>query len=64
MKIVGHRNVLSLPTPQEARRRALRLQEHVDRLNPYPKPRGFVFRTRTREVYEARRRRQENPRLW
>lgn len=50
--------------PVECHRRALRLQEHADRLNPYPRPRGFVFRARTWADYEAWRKAQSNPRLW
>lgn len=50
--------------PVECRRRALRLQEHADRINPWPRPRGFVFRARTWADYEAWRKAQSNPRLW
>jgi hypothetical protein len=40
------------------------LNAEVDRLNPYPKPRGFVAKFRTYEEYHAWRRVQKNPRLW
>ena len=67
MKIVGHRRrsdgVPPLP-PAEALRRASVLQAQADLLNPYPRPRGFVFKARTREEYERWRKMQANPRLW
>ena len=63
MKVVG-KQIQTDATPSEYRRRALALQRHLDRVNPWPRPRGFVFRARTWEEYEAWRRAQENPRLW
>jgi hypothetical protein len=63
MKIVGNRH-RAKETPSDYRRRALKLQQHADRLNPWPRPRGWVYRARTWEEYEAWRRAQENPRLW
>ncbi len=51
-------------TPAERRRRALALQRQVERRNPWPRPRGFVFRAPTWQAYEDWRRIQENPRLW
>ena len=53
-----------LSTPKEALERATVLQAQVDLLNPYPRPRGSVFRARTWEDYELWRRSQTNPRLW
>ena len=50
--------------PAEFLERAWRLQQQVDASNPYPKPRGFVFKARTWADYEAWRRQQKNPRLW
>jgi hypothetical protein len=50
--------------PEEALRRAAILQAQANRLNPYPQPRGFVFKARTWEEYERWRRSQSNPRLW
>ena len=50
--------------PAEFLARASRLQQSVDVLNPFPKPRGFVFKAKTWEDYAAWRRAQENPRLW
>ena len=40
------------------------LQQQLDLLNPYPRPRGFVFKARTWEDYARWRREQANPRLW
>lgn len=67
VKIVGtrrRRDEAEGIQPEEALRRAALLQAQADRLNPYPRPRGFVFRARTWEAYEAWRRVQTNPRLW
>ncbi|OQW96457.1 MAG: hypothetical protein BWK77_04605 [Verrucomicrobia bacterium A1] len=64
IKIVGRRPPRAAADPAEFRARAQRLQEHADRLNPYPKPRGFVFCARTWADYEAWRTSQPNPRLW
>ncbi len=50
--------------PEEALRRATVLQAQADLLNPYPRPRGFVFKAKTREDYERWRKAQDNPRLW
>ena len=50
--------------PIEYHRRALKLWQRVQRLNPNPRPRGFVFKASTRERYEEWRRAQLNPRLW
>lgn len=67
MKTVGHRrrsdDTSPLP-PEEALRRAGVLQAQAELLNPYPRPRGFVFKARTREEYEHWRKTQPNPRLW
>ena len=45
-------------------RRALILMRELERVNPHPRPRGFVFKARTRADYEAWRAVQKNPRLW
>ena len=63
-KTVGTRTMQRESTPQAFRLRALKLQQHADRLNPYPKPRGFVFKARDRAAYDAWRHAQDNPRLW
>jgi len=67
MKIVGKRRIsgdLSPCSPEEAFRRATILQAQMELLNPYPRPRGFVFKARTREEYAVWRKAQSNPRLW
>ena len=67
MKVVGTRptseELIPIP-PEEALRRATILQAQADLLNPYPRPRGFVFKAKTREDYERWRKAQANPRLW
>lgn len=50
--------------PAEYHRRALKLWQQMDRLNPNRRPRGFVFKAPTRALYDAWRRAQLNPRLW
>jgi hypothetical protein len=62
IKAVGRRKPPS--TPEEAFRRAQVLQRQAERLNPYPRPRGFVYKARTREDYERWPRSHSNPRLW
>ena len=67
MKVVGQRrpsNEIALISPAEALQRAMVLQAQVDLLNPFPRPRGFVFKAKTREAYELWRKAQANPRLW
>lgn len=67
VKIVGRRRTSedsSPVSPAEALARAAVLQEQANRLNPYPRPRGFVFKARTRDEYERWRQAQANPRLW
>jgi hypothetical protein len=67
VKTVGRRRPraeVSALTPEEALTRAAILQHQAELLNPYPRPRGFVFKARTREEYERWRQAQENPRLW
>ena len=67
MKIVGKRRTsadLKPLSPQEALARATVLQAQVELLNPYPRPRGFVYKARTWEEYERWRKAQKNPRLW
>lgn len=50
--------------PSEYLQRAEMLIEEMDRLNPWPRPRGFVQRFRTHEDYESWKKKQPNPRLW
>jgi hypothetical protein len=63
VKIVGTRR-RQPATPAEYLARALVLQQQLEAIHPFPKPRGFVFKARTREDYEKWRRAQDNPRLW
>jgi hypothetical protein len=63
-KIVGRRKVFQQQTPQEYIQRAWILQKSVNELNPFPKPRGFIFKAKSWEEYEAWRKSQVNPRLW
>jgi len=62
IKVVGKRRAPA--TAEEAFRRAQVLQKQAERLNPIPRPRGFVFKAKTREEYERWRRNHPNPRLW
>lgn len=67
MKVVGtrrHSDAVDPIDPAEALRRAVILQNQADLLNPFPRPRGFVFKARTWEAYREWRRTQKNPRLW
>jgi hypothetical protein len=64
IKVVGTRRRTPSDGPSEFRSRAQWLQQHADRLNPNPKPRGFVFCARTWADYKAWRTSQPNPRLW
>ena len=63
-KIVGRRQSQRTFSPAEYHQRASVVQLRVDRLNPYPKPRGFVFKAKSWDDYETWKRRQTNPRLW
>jgi hypothetical protein len=64
VKRVGRSEDAVVLSPAECHARHLRLQEHADRMNPYEKPRGFVFRAPSRRAYDAWRAGQANPRLW
>ena len=62
VRVVGKRRA---PTkPEEAFARAMILQRELDLIHPFPRPRGFVFKAKTRAEYEAWRKAQKNPRLW
>jgi len=63
VKIVGGRNQTA-QSPADFRRRALALQRHLDRVHPWPRPRGWVYRARTWREYADWRQAQTNPRLW
>jgi len=67
MRIVGKRRTsedLTPMSPEEALGRAAILQAQAELLNPFPRPRGFVFKAKTREDYQRWRQAQKNPRLW
>ena len=51
-------------SPAQYLRRAEALIAEMDRLNPWPRPRGFVQCFRTHEDYEVWKKQQSNPRLW
>jgi len=61
-KVVGNRRRAS--DPVSCHRRALALMRQADRMCPFPRPRGFVFKARTWAEYEAWKKAQQNPRLW
>lgn len=63
MKVVGGRKNMA-QTAVDYYRRGQRLNAQMNRLNPYPRPRGFVYKARSWEEYERWRREQPNPRLW
>jgi hypothetical protein len=63
IKVVGTRRQVPA-TPAECLARAFVLQQQMEVMNPFPKPRGFVFKARTWADFEQWRRAQENPRLW
>jgi len=60
MKVVGNRKASS---PIEYLRESARLYQSLERWNPYPRPRGQVFKFRTWEDLEKWRQSQTNPRL-
>ena len=60
VKVVGYRKPSN---PVEYLRESTRLYESLERWNPYPRPRGKVFKFRTWEDLEKWRQSQSNPRL-
>ena len=65
IKVVGARKrAAEHMSPEECHRRHLRLQRRMELLNPFPRPRGFVYKAKTWEDYETWRKAQSNPRLW
>ena len=62
MKVVGRRGPPA--TPEECLRRAHVLEQELDVLNPYPRPRGFLLKFKTYAEFEAWRKAQTNPRFW
>ncbi len=61
IRSVGRRRVR---TPEESLRLAEELREFAESRSRFPRPRGFVFKAKTREEYERWRSGQSNPRLW
>jgi hypothetical protein len=61
-KVVGSRRHAG--DPVSCHRRAVRLMREADKLCPFPRPRGFVFKARTWAEWEAWKKVQANPRLW
>jgi hypothetical protein len=65
MKIVGKRAVdESGSDPVSDYMRAERLIQEMNRINPFPRPRGFVYKAKSWADYAAWRKAQSNPRLW
>src|SRR4051812_47075299 len=62
IKTVGHRRLPAGPAERLAA--SWKLEQEVNRINPWPRPRGFVFKAKTWAEYEQWRASQENPRLW
>ena len=62
MKVVGRKQVLL--SPKESFRAAMILIRQAEKLSPYPRPLGFVHKSRTYEDYTRWRRSQANPWLW
>ena len=60
MKVVGHRVA---ETPAQYLVELRRLRQRLARWNPYPQPRGQVFKFQTWEELERWRQSQTNPRL-
>ncbi len=56
--------VKTAETAEEAFWRAHELEKELDLLNPFPRPRGFIYKAKTYAEYEQWRRAQPNPRLW
>lgn len=63
MKVIGKKKP-ELQTPEACHRKALQLNAQMEKLNPYQRPRGFVFKAKTWKEYREWRKKQENPRLW
>ena len=61
-KVVGIRRRAA--DPVSCHRRALALMHQAEKICPFPQPRGFVFKARTWQEYEAWKKAQPNPRLW
>lgn len=63
VRVVGRTS--SIPATPEARALlAAQMYQDALRLNPYPRPRGFVYKAKTWEKYQQWRQQQPNPWLW
>jgi hypothetical protein len=60
VKVVGNRK---MQTPLEFLVQLHHLRQRLDRWNPYPRPRGQIFKFKTWEDFEKWRQSQTNPRL-
>jgi len=63
VKVVGTRNA-SWQSPEQCVLRACRLLAAARQLSPVARGAGFVFRAKTRDEFEAWKRRQPDPRYW
>ena len=63
LKVVGSRRQ-SGATAAEYLARASSLQDQLNALNPFPRPRGFVFKAKTWDEFDRWRNAHANPRLW
>lgn len=64
IKVVGRRRREVDRNPEASLRAAMRLLAEMECLNPYPRPRRFLFKAKTWEDYENWKKEQDNPRLW
>jgi len=64
VKTIGKRNRVGPPDAVASYRRALVLMRQLEKLNPNPKPRGFVYKAHAWSDYATWRAGQKNPRLW
>ena len=64
IKVVGTRRRDTDFDPVSCHRRAVALIRQANKLSPFPRPRGFVFKARTWANYESWKKAQDNPRLW
>ena len=62
VKTVGRR--AAPQTPAECHAAGALLFRAAVAMNPWPRPRGFVFKARTWDDYERWRAAQDNPWLW
>ncbi len=63
VKTIGKRNLAGPVDAAVSHRKALVLMRQLEKLNPHPKPRGFVFKAHSWSDYATWRAGQKNPRL-